>query len=49
VGDAVVVPPGVRFEISPSGDHPLRMLCNTRVGALARTDDGVDFTPPWSE
>jgi quercetin dioxygenase-like cupin family protein len=48
-GDAVVMPPGVRFEISPSGDDPLRMVCCTRVGARARTDDGAEFTPPWSE
>ncbi len=49
VGDAVVMPPDVRFEISPHGDEPLRMLCTTRIGARARTDDGAEFTPPWSE
>ena len=48
-GDAVVMPPGVRFEISPAGAGPLRMICCTRVGALARTDDGTEFTPPWSQ
>ena len=48
-GDAVVMPPGVRFEISPAGTEQLRMMCCTRVGAQARTDDGAEFTPPWSE
>ena len=48
-GDAVVMPPAVIFEISPFGDQPLRMVCCTRVGALARTMDGAEFPPPWSE
>ena len=48
-GDAVVMPPGVRFEISPASAEPLRMMCCTRVGAQARTDDGAEFTPPWSQ
>jgi mannose-6-phosphate isomerase-like protein (cupin superfamily) len=48
-GDAVVMPAGVRFEISPAGADALRMICCTRAGAQARTDDGVEFTPPWSQ
>jgi quercetin dioxygenase-like cupin family protein len=28
-GDAVVMPPGVRFEISPAGAETLRMMCCT--------------------
>jgi len=48
-GDAVVVPPGVRFEISPHGDDPLRMVCCTSVGARARTADGAEFAPPWAQ
>lgn len=46
-GDAVVVPPGVRFGIAPTGDEPLRMLCCMPVGGQARTDD-ESFTPPWT-
>jgi mannose-6-phosphate isomerase-like protein (cupin superfamily) len=48
-GDAVVVPPGVRFEIAPASDEPLRMLCCMPVGGQACTDDGAVFTPPWAE
>jgi quercetin dioxygenase-like cupin family protein len=47
-GDAVVVPPDVRFEISTAGTEGLRMMCCTSVGARATTDDGAEFTPPWS-
>jgi quercetin dioxygenase-like cupin family protein len=48
-GDAIAVPPGVRFAIAPVGDDPLRMLCCMPVGGQARTDDGAVFTPPWAE
>jgi quercetin dioxygenase-like cupin family protein len=47
-GDAVVVPPGVRFEIAPHGDVSLRMLCCMPVGGQGCLDDGVAFTPPWA-
>jgi quercetin dioxygenase-like cupin family protein len=47
-GDAIVVPPGVPFEIANRGDEPLRLLCCLPVGGQAVTDDGP-FTPPWAE
>jgi mannose-6-phosphate isomerase-like protein (cupin superfamily) len=48
-GDAVVVPPDLRFEIEPVGEDPLRMLCWLPVGGQARTSDGAVFTPPWAQ
>ena len=48
-GDAIAVPPGVRFAITVAGDEPLRMLCCMPVGGQACTDDGAAFTPPWAE
>lgn len=48
-GDAVVVPAGVRFEISPVGAGCLRMICCLPVGGQARTEDGALFTPPWAQ
>ena len=48
-GDAIAVPPGVRFAIAPAGDVALRMLCCMPVGGQACTDDGAVFTPPWAE
>jgi mannose-6-phosphate isomerase-like protein (cupin superfamily) len=48
-GDAIAVPPGVRFEITAAGDEPLRALCCMPVGGQACTDDGAVFTPPWAE
>jgi mannose-6-phosphate isomerase-like protein (cupin superfamily) len=48
-GDAIAVPPSVRFAIAPIGDEPLRMLCCMPVGGRACTDDGAVFTPPWAE
>jgi quercetin dioxygenase-like cupin family protein len=48
-GDAIVVPPGVRFELGNGGATPLRLLCCMPVGGQARLDDGTTFTPPWAE
>jgi quercetin dioxygenase-like cupin family protein len=48
-GDAIVVPAGVRFELSNGGDTPLRLLCCMPVGGQARLEDGTTFTPPWAE
>jgi mannose-6-phosphate isomerase-like protein (cupin superfamily) len=48
-GDAIAVPPDMRFAIEPIGDEPLRMLCCLPVGGQARTDDGALFTPPWAQ
>src|SRR5262249_4712137 len=47
-GDAVVVPPGVRFEIAVHGERALRMLCCMPVGGQGCLDDGAPFTPPWA-
>ena len=49
VGDAIVVPAGVRFELANAGTAPLRLLCCMPVGGQARLDDGTMFTPPWAE
>src|SRR3954464_9584389 len=48
-GDAIVVPAGVAFELSNTGDGPLRLLCCLPVGGPARLDDGSSFTPPGAE
>jgi mannose-6-phosphate isomerase-like protein (cupin superfamily) len=48
-GDAIAVPPNVRFAIAPIGGEPLRMLCCMPVGGQACTDDGAVFTPPWAQ
>lgn len=47
-GDAVVVPPGVDFQIANGGDTVLRLLCCLPVGGQAVTTDG-QFTPPWAQ
>jgi quercetin dioxygenase-like cupin family protein len=49
VGDAIVVPPAVDFELANAGDGVLRLLCCLPVGGQARLDDGSAFTPPWAE
>lgn len=46
-GDAVVVPPGVRFSVAAGRGAPLRMLCCMPVGGQAHTAEGT-FAPPWS-
>ena len=47
-GDAIVVPPGVDFQIANGGDTVLRLLCCLPVGGQAVTADGR-FTPPWAQ
>jgi len=47
-GDAIVVPPGVAFELSSAGEGPLELLCCMPVGGQARLADGTVFTPPWA-
>lgn len=47
-GDAIAVPPGVRFSLEPAGSETLRLLCCMPVDGQARTDDGATFTPPWA-
>ena len=46
-GDAVVVAPGVPFEIANAGDGPLRLLCCLPVVARRYGSDG-QFVPPWA-
>ena len=47
-GDAIVVPPGVPFALSPEGDEALRALCCLPVGGQGQLADGEPFTPPWA-
>jgi mannose-6-phosphate isomerase-like protein (cupin superfamily) len=47
-GDAIVVPPGVPFALSPEGDETLRALCCLPVGGQGQLPDGEPFTPPWA-
>jgi quercetin dioxygenase-like cupin family protein len=47
-GDAITVPPHVRFAVAAVGGEPLRMLCCMPVGGQACTDDSAVFTPPWA-
>ena len=48
-GDAIVVPPDTRFEISSAGDEAVEALCCLPVGGQARLADGTTFVPPWAE
>ncbi|MEY2565571.1 MAG: hypothetical protein QOE35_100 [Actinomycetota bacterium] len=48
-GDAIIVPPGVMFELRNGGPEPLRLLCCMPVGGQASMPDGVPFTPPWAQ
>ncbi len=48
-GDAIVVPPGVPFELANESDEMLRLLCCMPVGGEARLADGTVMTPPWSQ
>jgi len=47
-GDAIVVPPGVPFALSPVGDEALHALCCLPVGGQGQLADGEPFTPPWA-
>lgn len=47
-GDAIVVPPGVDFEISNGSAQTLDLLCCLPVGGQAVVGDAT-FTPPWAE
>src|SRR6185503_17526209 len=40
VGDAIVVPPGVRFALAPIGAEPLRAVCCLPVGGQGQLPDG---------
>lgn len=48
-GDAIVVPPDTRFELSVLGDEPLNAICCFPVGGQACLADGTLFTPPWAQ
>jgi mannose-6-phosphate isomerase-like protein (cupin superfamily) len=48
-GDAIVVPPDVRFQLANATDQPLELLCCLPVGGQARLDDGTLLTPPWAQ
>jgi quercetin dioxygenase-like cupin family protein len=47
-GDAIVVPPGLPFELQPAAGSTLRALCCLPVGGRATLADGSSFAPPWS-
>jgi mannose-6-phosphate isomerase-like protein (cupin superfamily) len=48
-GDAIVVPAGVAFELSPEGSEPLRALCVMPADGQASTQESAaPFTPPWA-
>ena len=49
IGDAIVVPQGVRFQLGNATDQPLELLRCLPVGGQARLDDGTQFTPPWAQ
>ncbi len=49
VGDAIVVPAGLDFELENAGAEALRLVCCLPVGGQARLADGTTFTPPWAE
>jgi quercetin dioxygenase-like cupin family protein len=49
-GDAIVVPPRTRFELSNAADHELlRLLCCMSVGGQGIVGDDDPFTPPWTQ
>jgi quercetin dioxygenase-like cupin family protein len=48
VGDTIVVPPGITFELTNPGDEPLRAIVCLPVGGQARID-GQSFTPQWAQ
>ena len=48
-GDAIVVPPGVAFELANESDEVLRLMCCMPVGGQARLPDGTLMTPPWTQ
>ena len=47
-GDAIVVPPGLPFELQPATGSSLRAICVLPVGGRAVLGDGTSFPPPWS-
>lgn len=47
-GDSIVVPAHTPFELSNSGDEPMRALCVLPAGGQAQLADGSTFVPPWA-
>ncbi len=47
-GDAVIVPPNVRFALANPGTEPFEAFVTFPVGGQAQTAGGA-FTPPWAE
>ncbi len=47
-GDAIVVPPGVPFALTATGEDVLRAVCCLPVGGQAQVADGEPSTPPWA-
>lgn len=48
-GDSIVVPAHTSFELSNSGDEPMRALCVLPAGGQAQLGDGSRFVPPWAQ
>jgi quercetin dioxygenase-like cupin family protein len=49
-GDAIVVPPRTKFELSNADeDGVLRLLCCMPVGGQGIVGDDDPFTPPWTQ
>jgi mannose-6-phosphate isomerase-like protein (cupin superfamily) len=47
-GDALIVPPHVRFSLANPSSEPFEAVVTLPVGGKAITD-GAAFTPPWAE
>lgn len=47
-GEVIIVPVGVRFELTAGGPEPLRALCVMPVDGQAQLEGGEPFTPPWA-
>jgi len=49
VGDAIVAPAEVSFELANESDEELRLLCCMPVDGQARLEDGTVMSPPWAQ
>lgn len=47
-GDALIVPPGVRFALANRGSAPFEAVAVLPVGGQAIVDGGPPFSPPWT-
>jgi len=48
-GDALIVPAGLPFVLTATGDEPFEAVVAFPVGGTAAFDGGEPFTPPWAE